>query len=131
MSAVTRIDHIDLRVPSIIEAEGFFTAIGFGVVRRMPERGSIELALPGDAQVVLEVREDATLAQTVVDHIALAVTDSASALATLKEAGLTFDKEAHLVVATGRTVSNFRDPGGGKWQLSDVAGPDAQQGAAP
>jgi len=115
-----RLDHIDLRVPSLAQAETFFVALGLTVTTRYPgERGSIEMSLPGDAQVFLEVREDPTVSTTTVDHIAFSTSDSASTVVSLSDAGLTFTKKHHLVAATGRTVSNVVDPTGGKWQLAE------------
>jgi methylmalonyl-CoA/ethylmalonyl-CoA epimerase len=112
------VDHIDLKVPNLEEAEKFFLGIGMHVLRRTPEaRRSVELALPGD-QVIFEIREDTTVTGTVVDHVAFRA-DNPETVAQLRDAGVTFTREHHLVVDTGRTVSNFVDAAGGKWQIAE------------
>jgi catechol 2,3-dioxygenase-like lactoylglutathione lyase family enzyme len=117
---LTRVDHIDLKVPNLEEVVDFFKSLGFQEVRRTdPERGSVELALPGEGQVVFEIRRDARVDKTVVDHIAFKVQDTHGDLGVLKNLGLVFDKEAFLVQHSGRTISNLRDPHGARWQLTD------------
>lgn len=113
-----RVDHIDLRVPSLEAAEEFFASLGLTVVcRRDGERGSIEMALPGDGQVFFEIREDPRIASTTVDHIAFRTTSKA--VDSLGASGLKFTKTHHQVAGTGRTVSNVVDSAGGKWQLAE------------
>ncbi|MFJ6199204.1 VOC family protein [Micromonospora sp. NPDC092111] len=113
---LVRVDHIDLKVPDLEAAVEFFTSVGLRVVRRMAERGSVELALPGENQVLFEVRHDPTVESTKIDHVAFAVDDPAASINQIKAAGGTFSRERH-PTHTGRTVSNFLDPHGGKWQL--------------
>ena len=113
------VDHIDLKVPDLEQAERFFLGIGMRIVRRTSDsRRSIEVALPGDNQIVFEIREDATVSGTVIDHVAFRA-DGPDTVDALKESGVTFTKEHHLVVDTGRTVSNFVDAAGGKWQIAE------------
>jgi catechol 2,3-dioxygenase-like lactoylglutathione lyase family enzyme len=117
---LVKVDHIDLKVPDLEEAADFFKGIGMVEVRRTnPARRSVELALPGDNQVLFEIREDKSLEKTVIDHVAFSVDSTAATLDELKSVGVTFSREGHLVVDTGRRVSNFQDPRGGKWQLSE------------
>lgn len=117
---LTRVDHIDLKVPNIDEVLPFFKSLGFVEVRRTdPERGSVEVALPGENQIVFEIRGDSSVDTTTVDHIAFKVQNVADDLKDLKGAGLIFEKEFYLVPHSGRTISNLRDPHGAKWQLTD------------
>ncbi|MBO4208643.1 VOC family protein [Micromonospora echinofusca] len=115
---LVRVDHIDLKVPHLDDAVEFFTSVGFQVVRRMAERGSVEMVLPGENQVLFEIRHDPTVEVTRIDHIAFAVDDPEASVDQIKAAGGTFSREHH-PTPTGRTVSNFADPHGGKWQLAD------------
>lgn len=111
------VDHIDLRVPDLEQAVSFLDKLGLQVLRRTePPRRSVEMALPGEHQVVFELRES-DVAGTTVDHIAFRA--SSSAVPHLIGQGLTFDSEHVIVGATGRTVSNLRDPFGGRWQLAE------------
>lgn len=113
------VDHIDLRVPDLGEAEAFFVSIGMIVIRRTADsRRSIELALPGEHQVVFEVREDPSVPSTVVDHVAFR-SDGSGTVELLKRSGVNFTREHHMVADTGRTVSNFTDVAGGKWQIAE------------
>ena len=64
------VDHIDLKVPDLEQAVAWFAGLGLVERRRLPERKSVELALPGEGQVVFELREDATLEAFVIDHVA-------------------------------------------------------------
>lgn len=112
------IDHIDLRVPSVLAAEEFFTTLGLVTVRRHDEeRGSIEMAFPG-SPLFFELREDSTATTTTVDHIAFTSTTPDATVDRLEAAGVPFTRRHHLT-PTGRTVSNLTDPFGGKWQLAE------------
>ena len=54
---LTRVDHIDFKVPDLPAALAFFAALGFVEVRRTPARGSVEVALPGEVVFALLDRE--------------------------------------------------------------------------
>lgn len=116
---LTRVDHIDLKVPDLAVALDFFAAMGFLEVRRTPARGSVEVALPGDGQVIFELREDPTLDRFVMDHIAFGSSDQAADAAVLAEAGRSFSRTNTFIPVTGKTISDFTDPYGCRWQLSD------------
>ena len=116
---LTRVDHIDIRTPDIEATLSFLKKLGLREVRRLdPDRGSVEVALPGDAQVVFELRPDDTAAQAYVHHVAFGL-ESNDDVDSLREAGVAFGKEKHFVAATGRTVSNSVDPAGMTWQFTD------------
>ncbi|MCS5495904.1 VOC family protein [Cnuibacter physcomitrellae] len=114
------VDHIDLKVPDLEEAIAWFAGLGLVEVRRIPERGSVEVALPGEGQVVFELREDATLDRMVVDHIAFrsrSQAEDAERITALTGAG--FSRTDTVIPVTGKTISDFTDPWGTRWQLSD------------
>lgn len=113
---ITAVDHIDLKVPDLRSMVAFLELLGFDVLRDGGD--SVELALPGDGQVRFEVREAAGLDHATIDHIAFRADDD-TALERLKALGINFDRERATIARTGRTVSNFRDPAGGKWQLAE------------
>lgn len=117
---VTRLDHIDLMVPDLEAAVAFLEAVGLRVVRRTdPERGSIELAVPGEGQVVFELRERPGLARTTLNHIAFRTDDAEADLRRLRSVGVAVTKEQVLIRHSGRTISNVEDPSGASWQLTD------------
>lgn len=117
---ILNVDHIDVKVPDLEEAVNFFTALGMVVIRRTAApRLSVEISLPGDHQVMFELREDTSLTHTTIDHVAFAVDATTPTVDQLKAAGIGFTREHHLVPDTGRHVSNFSDAHGGKWQLAE------------
>lgn len=116
---LTRVDHIDVKVPDLSVALAFFATLGFQEVRRTPARGSVEVALPGEGQVVFELREDTALEAFVIDHIAFGSTDQAADVQTLQAAGHRFSRADTYIPVTGKTISDFTDPYGMRWQLSD------------
>lgn len=117
--ALTRVDHIDVKVPDLPAALAFFATLGLREVRRTPARGSVEVALPGEGQVVFELREDAALEAFVIDHVAFTSTDQAADVRTLQAAGHAFSRADAYIPVTGRTISDFTDPYGMRWQLTD------------
>jgi hypothetical protein len=54
-----------------------------------------------------------------MDHIAFGSTDQAADVAALTAAGRTFSRENTFIPVTGKTISDFTDPHGQRWQLSD------------
>lgn len=112
-------DHIDLKVPDLAVALDFFAAMGLGEVRRTPARGSVEVALRGAGQVVVELREDPTLDRFVMDHIAFGSTDQEADAAGLAAAGRSFSRTNTYIPVIDTTISDFTDPDGSRWQLSD------------
>lgn len=117
---ITRLDHIDLKVPNLAAAIAFLEQLGLRIVRRTdPERGSVEMALPGDGEVIFELREDATLPATTLNHIAFTTDDAGAELDRLRNAGIQVTKERAFIKHSGRTISNIADPSGAPWQLTD------------
>ncbi|GAA1002759.1 hypothetical protein Aple_001500 [Acrocarpospora pleiomorpha] len=117
---LTCVDHIDIRTPDLDGAVDFFARLGFAEVRRTdPERGSVELALPGPDQVVLEIRLERDARRTYVHHVAFRVDDHPAAVEQLTGRGVEFSKNLAFIHHTGRTISNAHDPGGATWQLTD------------
>ncbi|MFI6690402.1 VOC family protein [Streptomyces sp. NPDC050433] len=113
------VDHIDVRTPDFEGTVAYLTSLGLREVRRLDAaRGSVEMALPGDGQVVLEIRPEAGAESAYIHHVAFALTDL-DTVDTLVSAGVSFTKSKQFVPATGRTVTNGVDPGGMTWQLTD------------
>ncbi len=114
------VDHIDLQVPDLERAIAWFTGLGLEERRRIPERRSVEIALPGDGQVVFELREDPSLDRFVIDHVAFrSTTQRVDAEAIHEATGATFSRVDTYIPVTGKTISDFTDPYGTRWQLSD------------
>lgn len=117
---LSRVDHIDVRTPDLDGTVSFFRDLGLEEVRRTdPERGSVELALPGADQVVFEVRADDQATGTYIHHVAFRADDAPAAVEELSARGVEFSKKLSLIPHTGRTISNAHDVGGFVWQVTD------------
>ncbi|WP_165976867.1 VOC family protein [Arthrobacter nitrophenolicus] len=117
---LTRIDHIDLKVPDLAGTVDFLTTLGLEVLRMTdPARGSVELALPGQGQIVFELREDCTVSGTTLNHVAFSTSDAVADVRKFESLGLPITKAHAHIQHSGRTISNITDPGGTTWQLTD------------
>jgi len=116
---LTKVDHIDLRVSDLEEYVALFTKMGLEIRRRTEApRSSVEMALPGEDQVVFEIRPAGQDGFTGVHHIAFRQS-APEDVEDLKKHGITFLTEHYTIAATGRTVSSFQDSDGHTWQLTD------------
>ena len=116
---ITCVDHIDIKVVDFEETVDFFKKMGFAEKRRTPApRCSVEMALPGENQVVFEIHKIDDPAAVGVHHIAFRQTDSGT-VDEFKALGMKFITENKLIPATGRSVSSFKDGNGLTWQLTD------------
>jgi catechol 2,3-dioxygenase-like lactoylglutathione lyase family enzyme len=114
-----RVDHIDMRVTDVEKQVAFFKQLGFVEKRRTPPpRYSVEVVLPGPDQVVFEIRQAKEGTATGIDHVAF-LQETPETREKLEEIGITFSKKPNFVQDTGRTVSNFTDEDGNRWQLTD------------
>lgn len=115
---LTRLDHIDIKVSDFEATVQTLLSLGLVVTRRAPApRNSVEMALPGENQVVLEIHPAKEGGFTGVHHIAFQ--SDGGDLEELKAKGVQFRSENMLIKDTGRTVSSFSDPNGLTWQLTD------------
>lgn len=113
-----RLDHIDIKVADLDATIHVLLLAGMKVLRKAPPpRNSVEMALPGENQIVIELHPAKENGFTGVHHIAFR-TDG-SDLDRLKNEGIVFSTENQFIAATGRTVSSFKDPNGLIWQLTD------------
>ena len=114
---LTKVDHIDLKVPNLEESVKFLKSIGLIEKRRSEARGSVEMQLPGEDQVVFELRQHDS-DKTVLNHVAFRV-ESQDDIEALEAQGIEFKNKHKLIVDTGRTVSGIVDYSGRTWQLTD------------
>lgn len=115
---LTKVDHIDLRVPDLEATVAFLKTLGLIEKRRVTTaRMSVEMQLPGDDQVVFEMRQGKS-DKTEVAHVAFRV-ESLEDVDTLEKSGVVFKKKRSMIADTGRTVSNIVDYSGQTWQLTD------------
>ncbi|OLO28116.1 hypothetical protein BTR23_18595 [Alkalihalophilus pseudofirmus] len=115
---IKRVHHIDLRVKNLEASVSYFKRLGFQELRKTSEsRLSVEVVLPGPDQVIFELRQGKDN-EVGINHIAF-LKENDSALDGLKKNGIEFNKEVRFVKDTGRSVINFTDIDGNKWQLTD------------
>jgi 4-hydroxyphenylpyruvate dioxygenase-like putative hemolysin len=121
---ITRIDHIDIMVHDLKSHVAFFKRLGFQVIRETTHDGeSVELQLPGDNQVIIELRRARRDHNPCINHIALTTSDITRTQQELIASGLEMDQDGfgdiRLNKATGRLTSNLRTPDGYRIQLVD------------
>lgn len=114
-----RVDHIDLRVAEFEKTIEMLEMMGLKVIRSMPERHSVEMALDGENQVVFEIHKVKKDEFQGIHHIAFKTGEEKEDVELLKEKGITFSGELKLIADTGRTVSSFKDVNQLTWQLTD------------
>ena len=113
----TQVDHIDLRVKDLEATVETLKTIGLIEKNRTPApRSSVVMALPGENQVTFELRQSDDIQG--VHHIAFRQSSPEDVKA-LEEKGIPFDRELSFINETGRTVSDFVDSNGMKWQFID------------
>ena len=111
------IDHVDILVDDVAAEIAFFETLGFRITKRNPDHGnSVEMSLPGEGQVILEIHARGER-EGGIQHLAFTV-DGPETIDQLQEKGLAFITAKKYVQATGRTVSNLKDPAGITWQLT-------------
>ena len=117
------VDHIHLVVNDVEEYESFFKTMGFEVINRSEHGGrAVELQLPGENQPVFEITAvtgGSGGENPGLSHIAFRVDDVQKTYDELKSRDFKFRNEPHLVEVTGRTLADFRDPDGWRFQLVD------------
>ena len=116
---LTRVDHIDLKVSRFKETVQMFQILGMRILREMPERGSVELAFPGEQQVVFEIHKAVPGGFEGIHHIAFHMEGDDDVSRIKERCEVSFSTERKTIQHTGRTVSSFRDENGLTWQLTD------------
>ena len=111
--------QIDLQVSDFSGTIQLFKTLGMRVLREMPERGSVEMALPGENQVVFEIHQANPGGFEGIHHIAFKSVDTDDIHALKESCGVNFITEGAVIQHTGRTVSTFQDRNGLNWQLTD------------
>jgi catechol 2,3-dioxygenase-like lactoylglutathione lyase family enzyme len=138
------IDHIEIIVHDLDVHVSFYEKLGFVVLKRTTHHGgSVEMKLPGDHQVVLELHQVGAEEVCGVNHIAFGVHDVAETKQQLVSSGVRFEHNPPkyggpvLATSTGRWLANFRSPDGGRLQLAGLSreistnAPDQEPWAPP
>lgn len=115
---MVQIDHLEIIASDADEMADFLRTVGFEVARETDHHGtSYELTPPDEDRPLVEVHTAEGEEAPGVNHIAVSVEDIAGATDRLREAGVDGVSEPHFIESTGRTITNFRDPDGRRFQL--------------
>ena len=121
------IDHIEIIVHDLDVHVAFYEKLGFQVLKRTTHHGgSVEVRLPGEHQLTIELHQVGAEEVCGVNHIAFGVHDVAASKEELLEKGIKFEHNPPkyggpvLAHSTGRWLANFRSPDGGRLQLTSV-----------
>jgi len=123
MAFLGPIDHIDIVVENPLQMADFLVSIGFTLVRKLEHGGTaVELAFPGEGdQPILELTSrdqgNGKVRELGLRHIALRSSDIHKTFEELSSRGYTFDKPPRPIEATGRMVTNLKDPEGRSLQI--------------
>jgi catechol 2,3-dioxygenase-like lactoylglutathione lyase family enzyme len=128
--AVRGIDHIELVIRDVARHVKFFEAMGFKVILKSPHHGgSAEVQLPaktedgkpnGEYRTIIELHSIEGEENPGINHVAFSCDSVDGTYEEMKKKGIKFEKAPFDVKATGRRISNFRDPDGWRVQLVDL-----------
>ena len=114
----TYVDHIAYQVTDLEKISALMQKLGYIEIRRTEHHGgAVEMKNPAQPELVLEftlIRQGETPG---FNHICFGVEDE-NTLKALKEEGFPLTGEPHFYPGSGRTIVNFKDPDGNKWQLT-------------
>ncbi len=96
-----------------------FTKMGFELLAKASNGLSARLKLPGENQVIFEIFSVSEEYNIGIDHIAFLVDDMDQTCEDLKRNDIEIEKGPFLFEASGRTLTNLRDPDGWRLQLTD------------
>jgi len=117
---IGEIDHIEIEASDAEAMADFLKKLGYEEVRRTEHHGlSVEVE-PGDGEgPLIELHTVSGEEVPGINHIAFGVDDVEAEYEKLKEKGVDDLVEPYFVEKTGRTICNFRDPDGRRYQLVD------------
>lgn len=125
MAYLGSLDHIDIVVENPQQMADFLVSIGFKLVRKLEHGGeAVELAFPGEGdQPILELTSrnqgNGTIRELGLRHIAVRSSDINKTFEELTARGYSFDKPPRPIAATGRMLTNLKDPEGRSLQIVD------------
>lgn len=117
-SVIGEIDHIEIEASDAEEMANFLKKLGYEELRKTEHHGeSFELE-PGDSDgPIFEIHTVEGEEVPGINHIAFGVDDIEDVSEMLEEQGMDSIVGPYDVEATGRTITNFRDPDGRRFQV--------------
>lgn len=115
---VGEIDHIEIEASDATEMAEFMKKLGFVEHRRTEHHGTSYELEPADGDgPIFEIHTVEGEEVPGINHVAFAVEDIEEKTEELEEKDVTVDRGPYHVEATGRTITNFRDPDGRRFQM--------------
>lgn len=118
------IDHIEIEASDAEEMVAFLSKLGYEDRRETDHHGtSYELEPPEGDGAIFEIHTVEGEEVPGINHIAFNVDDVDEATEALEDAGVDQLVGPYHVDRTGRTITNFRDPDGRRFQVVDDESP--------
>ncbi|GAB7020990.1 VOC family protein [Halostagnicola bangensis] len=116
------IDHIEIEASNAEEMAEFLKKLGYEEVRQTEHHGTSYELEPADGDgPIFEVHTVKGEEVPGINHIAFTVDDVADIAEEFRESGVETVVDPYYVDKTGRTICNFRDPDGRRFQaVSDA-----------
>ena len=112
------IDHIEIEASDAQEMADFLKKLGYEELRTTEHHGtSYELAPSDGDGPIFEIHRVEGEEVPGINHIAFAVSNIEEATESLREEGVDQVSDPYYVEKTGRTITNFRDPDGRRFQM--------------
>ncbi|MDT3437154.1 VOC family protein [Haloarcula sp. 1CSR25-25] len=115
---IGKIDHIEIEVSDADEMAEFFEKLGYEKHRETEHHGESYEYVPADGEGPLfEIHTVSDEETPGINHIAFDVDDIEAVTEQLEEEGVDSLVGPYDVDKTGRTITNFRDPDGHRFQV--------------
>ena len=115
---IGEIDHIEIEASDAAEMADFLKKLGYEELRRTEHHGGSFELVPGDGDGPLfEVHTVEGEEVPGINHVAFTVDDVEATTEMLEAADVDALVGPYLVEKTGRTITNFRDPDGRRFQV--------------
>ena len=115
---IGEIDHVEIEASDADEMAAFMKTLGYEEFRRTEHHGTSYELLPGEGDGPLfEIHTVEGEEVPGINHIAFVVDDVEATYERLAEADVDGLVEPYYVERTGRTICNFRDPDGRRFQV--------------
>ena len=119
------IDHVEIEASDAEEMADFMKTLGYEEFRETEHHGqSFELVPEEGDGPLFEIHTVEGEEVPGINHIAFLVDDVEETYEELEAAGVDGLVEPYYVERTGRTICNFRDPDGRRFQVVDKASDD-------
>lgn len=117
---LSKIDHIEIEASDAHEMAEFLKKLGYEQVRETDHHGTSYELGPADGDgPIFEIHTVEGEEVPGINHIAFAVDDIEDVTETLNKKDVDQVSEPYHVEKTGRTITNFRDPDGRRFQVVD------------